>query len=86
MIGLMHFLKYDLHEILKQMVETLLTLAQQLVTFVKIFLEYSDDYARSVTKSNLWYSADSAAATNPNRPFAAKPSRDLLFIKIWAIT
>ena len=23
---------------------------------------------------------------NPNGPFAAKPSRDLLFIKLWAIT
>ena len=40
-----------------------------LVTFAKNLLEYSDDYARSVAKHNLWYldTADSSvAATNPN--------------------
>ena len=43
-----------------------------LVTFAKNLLEYSDDYARSVAKNNLWYLDIDATSNAANTGLEAR--------------
>ena len=55
-----------------------------LVTFIKILLEYSDDYSRSVAKNSLWYlDTTGTHVVDDNTGFAARRLGNLSTRRFW---